>query len=175
MKKIDWGNTKRFLRLSAAAALGLLIADACSVPAGEAMMHAGEAMMDGGSLVDEAGQLLRDAGAAMAGGDAASHDAAAQSGQEHSKSGSRIEMRMTLQKGSDGSVYAGVPVPFDTQLNTACYPTRTTDGTIRCTPPAMYLQPSYFADAACSQRVTLRPASQGAALSGLGHCLLSHA
>lgn len=154
------------IRLVLCVAIGLPLVDACSVNAGKAVAGMGEMMMDAGgatgggqgdsdgSILMDAGEILRDAGDAIA-GDGGSSDASAQAGTKVPwKSGSRIEMRVTTQQGTDGSVYPGYPQPYDTQRDEPCNLTRAEDGKMRCLPGGV-ASIAQFADDKCTQAVAL--------------------
>lgn len=167
MNSNGWLVRLAFVSLAAGGAL--MVFEACSEPVGKMLVDAGTVLVDagadsGGSLAD-AGELMRDAGLALteagSGVRDGGADAAAQGAVSQFKSGSRIEMRVPIQKGADGSQYAGYPAPYDTERKEACSVMKMADGSIRCAPAAMYGYAVFFADAGCSQRITL---------SGKGGC-----
>lgn len=147
-------GVRRFGFVAAAAAAALLGVEACSDAVSEGLVDAGTMLVDAGAdggLVDDAGRLLIDAGTSIQGGrsDVAAQIAAA------FNSGSRIKMRVTLQKGADGSQYGGYPTPFDTMLNVDCSPGTAADGKTRCLPKSLTTVYGYFADSACTQPLAL--------------------
>lgn len=151
------GWSGRVLLVSAGAAAGLMLVEACSDAAGHMLVEAGTAMMDAGAyddddggMLSDAGGLLRDAGGALVEAGSSlvdgGQDASAQPVASLYKSGSRIQMRVTMQNGADGSRYAGYPTPYDSQRNEGCSVTRTADGKVRCIPfaPALTANTPYF-------------------------------
>lgn len=119
---------------------------------------AGADAMSGGrsgaaGILADAGQLLVDAGNSLLdASDDAQADAAAQ--QPSGKSGTRIELRQTVQTGSDGTRYE---FPFlnyyDTKLKTMCTLNTMSDATKRCTPTATIFAGLYFADSTCQTKL----------------------
>lgn len=178
-------RTVRAVGATSTAALALILADACAVPAGDAMMRAGEAMIDagaalgdddasvhpdgsslgehpddgpqsdaGGSLLADAGAAMRDAGAAVRDAGMAAHDAGSEAMAQVAslfRSGSRIEVRVAISKGADGSQSAGYPSLFDTQIGAPCSVSVTVDGKQRCVPTGAYVV--YYADANCTTQL----------------------
>lgn len=138
-------GVRRFGFVAAAAATALVGAEACSDAVSEGLVDAGTMLVDAG--VDDAGRLLIDAGASIR--DSRS-DVEAQIAASF-KSGSRIKMRVTVQKGADGSQYGGYPTPFDTTLNVECGVGLAIDGKTRCLPKGLSTIYGYHADSACTQ------------------------
>ena len=115
----------------------------------------GGMLADAGQIIRDAGEMLVDAGMAMSNaghGGGGGSDASAQ--ESPSKSGTRIEIRQTVQSGMDGTRYA---YPFasyyDTKLKSACSLNMMSDSTKRCTPTASAFTTTYFSDANCQTRL----------------------
>ncbi len=87
-----------------------------------------------------------------------------QGSKDYFRSGTRIEMHIQQLAGSDGSISAGIPEPYDTLRKEACAPTMMTDDTIRCVPVGMHASVGFFADTNCSKRAALRPKDNCASL-----------
>jgi hypothetical protein len=67
-------------------------------------------------------------------------------------------MRWSIQKGSDGSVYAYQSAPYDTQRKESCGPSLLVDGKTRCIPTGagIYGAGSYFSDTGCTKPVVVQ-------------------
>lgn len=188
----------KFVGTASTACVALMLADACSVPAGEAMIRAGDALIDAGvalddeggggrssagervtdasvsdaspaaggdgSLVRDAGTMLRDAGSTLVDAGTAVHDAGADAMAQVAslfRSGSRIEMRVGVMKGADGSQWAGYPSLYDTARKEPCSLALTADGKQRCIPTMGYGYIT-FGDAACTVEIFVNILSNGA-------------
>lgn len=131
---------------------------------------------DGGEALHDAGQWLADAGDSMSdAGARADDDAQAQSEKPVlNKSGSRIEMRVALQRGDDGSVFSYGAQPYDTKRGEKCSPSMAADGKVRCLPTSQNAVRGYFSDPSCASElaaiVTL-PCGDSAAYAGLAEFL----
>jgi hypothetical protein len=122
-----------------------VVAAAC----GAAQDAASGVVKDAGGWLVEAGAVLQDAG--ERGGDAAR----AQTNDAEPKSGSRLEVRVDLLDGADGSRHSGQPYAYDTKRGERCSGTLAADGKTRCLPVASTVAPLYFSDAACTKPLLL--------------------
>lgn len=154
----------RFVYIAFAAATALLTLEACRASAGQAVMGMGDILDAGANLAGDAAQALHDAGQALSDAGKTMRDggseAGAQSTGPSARSGSRIEVRVPVQDGADGSRTVGSPQLFDKARNEACSPGIAADGKTRCLPTIVaYLAGGYFANTGCSEKLHASPPS----------------
>jgi hypothetical protein len=123
-----------------------LVVVAAVAACGSAQNAASRVAADAGRWLVEAGESLQDAGAQAGDG------AQAQASAADPKSGSRIEMRVDVLDGDDGSRHPGVAYAFDTKRGERCSPGVAADGKVRCLPAATTAL-TYFADSRCERPV----------------------